>query len=126
MFKKLAVVVGVSLALSACVISIDDDDFDGYDSDRNVSWSQIEQDNREKIGELSVGTSISSVRRKMGIADFDELLVKDGQEHRVLFYRTQRKRGDGATTKDECTPLIFVNGELMGFGQSALDSVTNS
>ena len=59
----------------------------------------------------------------MGIPEFDELLVKNGKEHRILFYRTQRMKGDGSTTKDECTPLIFVNGELSGFGQTALDSL---
>lgn len=108
--------------LSGCVISIDDDDFD-YDDGNRSSWSQIEEDNREQIGMLSVGTSIDSVRRKMGLPDFDELLVKNGEQHRILFYRTQRTKGDGATTKDECTPLIFVNGELSGFGQTALNAL---
>jgi len=27
--------------------------------------------------------------------------------------------GDGITTKDECTPLVFRNGNLVGWGDSA-------
>lgn len=113
----LAGVAGI--LLSGCVISIDDDDYD----DNRTSWSQIEEDNREKIGLLSIGTSIDAVRRKMGVPDFDELMVKSDEEYRILFYRTQRTKDDGTTTKDECTPLIFVNGELSGFGQTALDAI---
>jgi hypothetical protein len=122
--KKSLLVVGFTsvLLLSGCVISIDDD-YD-YDSDQSsTSWAELEEQNREKISQLSVGTSINSVRRTMGTPDFDELLVKNGQEHRILFYRTQRTKGDGATTKDECTPIIFVDGELSGFGQTALDAI---
>ena len=110
------------MLLTGCVISIDDD-YD-YDSDNNHrSWSQLEEENREKISALSVGASIDSVRRKLGTPDFEELLVKNDKEHRVLFYRTQRNKGDGVTTKDECTPILFVNGELSGFGKSALAAI---
>lgn len=122
--KKGILVVGLSsvLFLSGCVIAIDDD-YD-YDNDHNnASWAELEEDNREKISSLGVGASINSVRRTMGTPDFDELLVKNDQEHRILFYRTQRIKGDGATTKDECTPIIFLNGELVGFGQTALDAI---
>ncbi|MDT0593686.1 DUF3192 domain-containing protein [Glaciecola petra] len=120
--KKSILVVSLTsvLLLSGCVISIDDD----YDSDNNgTSWAELEEENREKISLLSVGASINSVRRSMGTPDFDELLVKNEQEHRILFYRTQRTKGDGTTTKDECTPIIFLNGELIGFGQTALDAI---
>jgi len=120
MKKGLLVITISAILLSGCVISIDDD----YgDNDHNSSWSQIEKDNRNKISELSAGTAISTVRRKMGTPDFDELIVKSGKEHRVLFYRTQRMKGDGNTTKEECTPILFVNGELIGFGETALDSI---
>lgn len=107
--------------LSGCVISIDDD-YDHGDHN-NSSWSQIESENRDKISDLSVGETISAIRRKMGTPDFDELIVKNGKEHRVLFYRTQRIKGDGNTTKDECTPILFVDGALIGFGDTALNSI---
>lgn len=122
MKKTLLALLAASTLLSGCVIAIGDDDYErsGY---QQSSWSEIEERNREKIGQLDVGTSVDTVRRKLGVPDFDEMLVKNGEEHRVLFYRTQRTKGDGATTKDECTPLIFVNGELSGFGQTALDAI---
>ena len=124
MKKGIIAVILAGTMLSGCVLSIDDDGWNhGDNSDKRSSWSQIEENNREKIGDLSVGASIDSVRRKMGIPDFDELVVKNGKEHRILFYRTQRNKSDGSTTKDECTPLIFVNGELNGFGQTALDAI---
>jgi hypothetical protein len=122
MKKTLLALLAASTLLSGCVIAIGDDDYErsGY---QHSSWSEIEERNREKIGQLDVGESIDTVRRKLGVPDFDEMLVKNSAEHRVLFYRTQRTKGDGATTKDECTPLIFVNGELSGFGQTALDAI---
>lgn len=120
--KKELLIVALSAALlSGCVISIDDDY--EYGDGEHTSWSDIEQDNRQKISNLSVGTSIGEVKRKMGVPDFDELLVKNEKEHRVLYYRTQRIKGDGYTTKDECTPILFVNNELIGFGEAAIHAL---
>jgi hypothetical protein len=41
----------------------------------------------------------------------------------VLFYRTHRRDGDGVTTKDECTPLVFKNGLLIGWGDAAYQAL---
>jgi hypothetical protein len=122
--KKGLLAIAISgVLLSGCVISIDDDYTHDYDGDKHSSWSKLEKENREKISELSPGTNISAVRRSMGTPEFDELLVKDSQEYRILFYRTQRTEGDGITTKDECTPILFVDGNLVGFGSTALESI---
>ncbi|PKL94995.1 MAG: hypothetical protein CVV18_07155, partial [Gammaproteobacteria bacterium HGW-Gammaproteobacteria-8] len=51
---------------------------------------------------------------------FSEAFTIDGVAHRVLFYRTQRVEGDGVTTRDETTPLVFVEGRLAGWGETAL------
>ena len=50
---------------------------------------------------------------------FNELFEKQDGTYRVLYYRTQKTMGDGITTKDECTPLVFRNGNLVGWGDSA-------
>ena len=117
MKKRLVVIAAIGLLLSGCVISIDGD------NDNHGSWSKIEKQNRQYISELSPGSAITAVRSQMGTPDFDELIVKNENQYRILFYRTQRSQGDGVTTKDECTPIVFVNGELIGFGQTALESI---
>lgn len=119
MKKSILALVVAGVLLSGCVISIDD----SYDNDKNMSWDEIQKENREKISELSPGAAITVVRRSMGTPDFDELIMKDGKEYRVLFYRTQRMKGDGNTSKDECTPILFVDGKLVGFGETALNSI---
>jgi hypothetical protein len=35
---------------------------------------------------------------------------------------TARKDGDGVTVQDECTPLIFKNTALQGWGESAFNT----
>jgi hypothetical protein len=112
-----------SMALSGCVISIDDD---GYESDYysgHKSWQKIEKENREHIAALVLGTKTQSVIDKMGVADFNEALKKGDEQYQVLWYRTQRRDGDGVTTKDECTPLVFKNNELVGWGETALERI---
>jgi hypothetical protein len=42
----------------------------------------------------------------------------------VLLYRTRLVREDGRTTRDETTPLVFVDGELVGWGESAVENAT--
>lgn len=116
----LASVLSASSLLSGCVISVGDDGIDGhYSSD----WRDREANNRKHISNLRVGASYESVARKMGVADFDELTSNDQGQVRILYYRTQRSHDDGITTKDECTPLVFVNGELQGWGESGLDAI---
>ena len=81
---------------------------------------KTEQANYTKhIANLETGTTYESVLRKMGVADFNELFEKQDGTYRVLYYRTQKTMGDGITTKDECTPLVFRNGNLVGWGDSA-------
>ena len=36
----------------------------------------------------------------------------------VWYYFTESKWSDGAITRDECTPLFFENGRLLGWGQA--------
>lgn len=105
------------LALSGCVISVDGDGEYGYSSD----WEDREHKNRRHIAKLETNTDISDIKRRMGIADFNELHQKEQDEYQVLYYRTHRRDGDGVTTKDECTPLVFKNGLLVGWGDTAYE-----
>ena len=56
------------------------------------------------------------MQEKLGVADFSQTYSHNDQTIRVLFYRTQRKHKDGLTTKDECTYLEFIDGELSQTG----------
>ncbi|HET8817399.1 MAG TPA: DUF3192 domain-containing protein, partial [Pseudidiomarina sp.] len=59
----------------------------------------------------------------LGTPNFSELWTVDGDKYRVLYYRTHRVDSDGETTKDECTPLVFVNGSLVGTGDLAVSRI---
>jgi hypothetical protein len=120
--KKCLVISGLtaSLLLSGCVISVHDDDVSGSYS---ASWKDREENNRKHISTLNVGNSLESVTSKMGVADFDELKSSSEGQVRILYYRTQSLKDDGVTTKEECTPIVFVNNELTGWGEAALDQI---
>lgn len=113
---RLILIAMLSLVvISGCSIHINDDDAPGSGNHR-----QLEKHNRALIADLSIGTDINTVRQQLGIADFDDRLA-DG--HRILYYRTQHQHNDGDTTRDECTPLIFVDQKLVAWGQLALDKL---
>jgi outer membrane protein assembly factor BamE (lipoprotein component of BamABCDE complex) len=113
--KSLALVVMMSLGLTmtGCVISVDGD---GYNKE---DWENREYDNRKKLSTLRLGMGLGEITNYMGTPDFNELYNKGDDRYQVLFYRTNRRSGDGFTTKDECTPLVIKNGELAGWGETA-------
>jgi SAM-dependent MidA family methyltransferase len=121
--NKLAVaaLLGLSLGLSGCVISVDGDGEYGHQSD----WQDKEQQNRKYISRLQQNTGYEDILNRMGIADFNELHSKGDDTYQVLYYRTQRIDGDGVTTKNECTPLVFKNSALVGWGDSAYDAISD-
>jgi hypothetical protein len=113
----LSSIMASSLLLGGCVISIGDDE-GGYSY--GSSWEKREAKNRNYISELDLGVSKERIIDTLGAADFIELTTSNGEKVQVLYYRTQRIHDDSMTTKDECTPLVFINGELVGFGDSVV------
>ena len=115
----LPVIIALPLvtSLTGCVIAVGGDDQDGfsYSSD----YSDREHQNRMNISKLHANMSFEQVQHLMGVADFNERYQKDGETVHVLFYRTQRVEKDGLTTKNECTPLIFKNKQLVSWGEPA-------
>ncbi|MFT6976521.1 MAG: hypothetical protein ACJAZA_000221 [Shewanella psychromarinicola] len=113
-----------SLMLSGCVISVG-----GHESGKSADYWQEQQDeNRQLITKLSMGMSSDQVTTLMGIADFSEAYAKPAQDRadqsiKVLFYRTQWAEGDGKTTKDECTPIVFRDDVLVGWGDAAYKQI---
>ncbi|OUR76542.1 hypothetical protein A9Q75_16425 [Colwellia psychrerythraea] len=109
----LLVAAPLAMTLSGCVIKINDDGMDhgfvGDNEDRTYK-------NREKIDKIQLGTSFMDIQEKLGVSDFSETYADGDNTVRVLYYRTQRKHKDGLTTKDECTFLQFINGQLVETG----------
>lgn len=109
----LLIAAPLTMALSGCVIKINDD---GIEHGFGSSQEDRSYKNRKKIDSIQLSASIVDMQQKLGVADFSEVYAVNDQEVRVLYYRTQRKHKDGITTKDECTYLEFVNGELIQTG----------
>jgi hypothetical protein len=109
-----------TVLLSGCVISIDDNYEDGYNVSSAANWEKHEAKNRQFIADARPGMSKSAVVDKLGSADFNEMVSDEGDAVQVLYYRTQRVDDDGITTKNECTPLVFINNELVGWGELSL------
>lgn len=109
-----------TVSLSGCVIKIDDNHDDGVRVSHMSDWQKAEKRNREYIQSLSLGTDVTAIKDKLGAADFNEMIKKDDKAVQVLYYRTMRLHDDGVTTKDECTALVFVDNELVGWGDTAV------
>ncbi|KFZ37187.1 membrane protein [Shewanella mangrovi] len=86
-------------------------------SPEDMDWEDRQAYNRGKIGELYIGEQLTEVQKAMGNADFSEAKLANGKQLRVLFYQTQRKVADGQLTRDECTPLLFIDQQLVAWGE---------
>ena len=121
--KKLILALPLTFALTGCVIVADKDNYDGdfdwQSSSSSSEWKQVQKSNKAKIAELEIGTSLTDVKTTMGTPNINEAFTENNKQYQVLFYRTRHKHSDGETTKDECTPLIFVDGTLQSWGQKA-------
>jgi len=51
----------------------------------------------------------------------ETLKGKDGKNYAVLFYYTDVKNKDNAITDDELTPIVLLDGKLVGWGWSFLN-----
>ncbi|MGM0526703.1 MAG: DUF3192 domain-containing protein [Pseudomonadota bacterium] len=118
----LAAVVVSSLALQGCVVVTES----GWEKgESQYDGHKQERENRDQIAALPMELSVSEVKQRLGTPDFSDRWQQE-QDYQVLYYRTHRTKADGMTTRDECTPLVFVDGELTGSGELALDRVKKS
>ena len=113
----LLIALPLTSTLSGCVIAVGGDDKDGFSC--SSDYTDREQANREHLTQLRLDMSFEHVKNFMGTPDFNESYNKEGAPIQVLFYRTQRTTKDGMTTKNECTPLIFKNNQLISWGDTA-------
>ena len=110
-------ILSSAVVLTGCSINIDPSS-EHYSNSNDMTRS--EQENRQSISTLMTGMTVGQVIAKMGVAEFNEMSKVNDVNKQVLYYRTQRTKADGFTTKDECTPLVFVDNVLVGWGNQAL------
>ncbi len=116
---KLFVALFSCLFLASCIIVTDRDE----DGSGNVDWRQIEAENRVLIADLQPGLSLAEVRTVLGDPQYSESFQHSDGQIVILRYRTQHRHSDGNTSLDETTPLVFRNGVLTGWGETAMSAV---
>jgi hypothetical protein len=105
-------------------------------------FEQVQSENRAKLFRLEVGQTRQQVLEEMGTEPqtfnqgvfrsdgivpnpYDsETHLKGSTEIEVLYYVTNVQNKDGVITDDELTPLILVDGILVGWGWSYLGTFT--
>lgn len=119
-FNRMLFLLLVPVVLSGCVVAIGNDGMDGRDD-----WAKLERENRDAINSLELGMTRAEVEQQMPHSPaLSEAFAAGDQNYTVLFYRTQRVDGDGRTTRDETTPVIFLDGVLDAWGESAFVQLT--
>jgi hypothetical protein len=82
--------------------------------------------NNENIMNLKVSMTQDEVLKTMGTPAASESYEAVGGERvSILYYRTEEKLTAITTVKDECTPIVFINGKLAGWGEKMLASNIN-
>jgi len=115
MLAKTFVAAALAVTLSGCVVAVGGN----HEFDDDSNWKKTQQANQQQINKLVLDMSADDVRTLLGTPDFTEAFNKEGDTVQVLFYRTHHHKSDGKTTKQECTPLIFKQHRLTGWGDKA-------
>jgi len=106
-------------------------------------FEQVQSENRAKLFRLEPGQTRQQVLEEMGTEPqkynkgvfrsdgvvpnpYDsETHVKGGGEIEILYYATNVKNNDGVITNDELTPLVLVDGILVGWGWTYVGTFTD-
>lgn len=120
-FVKFAAAAALVSTLSGCVVAVGNDGFDNDDDGK--SWRKTQEYNQNYVSTLKTGLDMATIRKNLGTPAFSESFMKQGETIEVLFYRTHHTHSDGMTSKDECTALIFKQGQLVGWGDKAYQNL---
>lgn len=82
--------------------------------------------NNQNIVNLKVSMTQDEVVQIMGTPAVSESYEAVGGERvAILYYRTEKKATTVVSVKDECTPIVFINGKLIGWGDRLLTTNIN-
>ncbi|PKN32658.1 MAG: hypothetical protein CVU61_17085 [Deltaproteobacteria bacterium HGW-Deltaproteobacteria-19] len=105
--KKVLVIFVALLLLTACGASI--------------------RKNNENLMGLQVGMAQAEVVKIMGAPALSESYEAVGGERvSILYYQTETKNVTVLSAKEECTPVVFINGKLEGWGDRLTASTINT
>lgn len=120
--KKLLLISALTFPLlTGCVVAVNGGEDGEYVT--KSSWQKEYKETRNKIANLAIGEQYSSVIEQFGTPNFSESFKKEETDIRVLFYATHSLHSDGKASKDECTPLVFKNGVLQGWGEASYKQI---
>ncbi|ASM56186.1 hypothetical protein PNIG_b0633 [Pseudoalteromonas nigrifaciens] len=116
-FRYLILGLGLYALIATLVIVFYKDD------PQAMIWQDREAYNKRYIEKLKIEdtATLNSVLEYLGSPDLTFAKRDEEQVWQIVFYRTQHKTSDGITTIDECTGLLFKNGQLILWGPSAYD-----
>ncbi|MBH0091454.1 DUF3192 domain-containing protein [Pseudoalteromonas sp. SCQQ13] len=116
-FRYLILGLGLYALIATLVIVFYKDD------PQAMIWQDREAYNKRYIEKLKIEdtATLNSVLEYLGSPDLTFAKRDEDQVWQIVFYRTQHKTSDGITTIDECTGLLFKNGQLILWGSSAYD-----
>ncbi len=76
--------------------------------------------------DLEPGMTKDEVTTIMGVPTLSELYeTVDGDLVSILYYRTHKQESTLLSIKDVCTPVVFVDGQLVGWGDRLTTSGLN-
>jgi len=102
MWRKL-VVISLFLSIISCA----------------AGWQKEMATNNRNIAKLEIGMKMDDALNIMGEPLLREAYAQDdGSVFEAIFYYTNRVLAAGNQTKDEMTPICFVDKVLIGWGQN--------
>ncbi|KZN47640.1 DUF3192 domain-containing protein [Pseudoalteromonas luteoviolacea] len=132
MIKKVLQYIFLGLAVYAGIVFLVINFY--KDDPRAMVWKDREAFNKRFISKLKPNAEMElhTVLDNLGSPDLTYVKSDDKDVYQIVFYRTQLMKPDGITTQDECTGMLFKNGQLMLWGagaivayEKALNNVTN-
>lgn len=129
MSKKILKGIGIGIvtyaAIGAGIVMYypDEPDSMGWEDRQDFNRVQIDKLEQNEHWEMVTHQKVLDI---LGGPDISEAKITGEDKIQVMYYRTQRKKADGLTSQDECTPLLFKNDKLVALGEKAEDQFENA